>query len=94
MTELTTADREARLALGAGEDAKEVVIDGVRLAYADEGAGPPLLCLHAIGHGARDFAELRARFRGRCRVIALDWPGMRRCEAGGLRTQSKALGVW
>jgi 4,5:9,10-diseco-3-hydroxy-5,9,17-trioxoandrosta-1(10),2-diene-4-oate hydrolase len=75
MTELTTGDREARIALGAGVDAKEVVVEGVRLAYADEGAGPPLLCLHAIGHGARDFSEVRARFRERCRVIALDWPG-------------------
>ena len=75
MDELTTRDREARLALGAGEDAKEAVALGVRLAYSDEGAGPALLCLHAIGHGARDFAEVRARFRGRYRVIALDWPG-------------------
>lgn len=50
-------------------------VDGVKLAYDDEGQGPVLLCLHAIGHGARDFEDLRARFRDRFRVLALDWPG-------------------
>ena len=52
-----------------------VEIDGVRLTYDDEGQGPVLLCLHAIGHGARDFEGLRAQFKDRYRVIALDWPG-------------------
>src|SRR5262245_31035286 len=75
MTELTHEDRAARLALGAGSAAKDVVVDGVRRAFDEEGAGPAILCLHAIGHGARDYEDLRARFRGRFRVIALDWPG-------------------
>jgi pimeloyl-ACP methyl ester carboxylesterase len=64
-----------RSALGAEAPFKEVVVDGVRLAYDDEGSGPALLCLHAVGHGARDFAELRRRLRERHRVLALDWPG-------------------
>ncbi len=55
-------------------------IDGVRLAYDDEGQGPVLLCLHAIGHGARDFADLRRRFKDQFRVIALDWPGQGNSE--------------
>jgi pimeloyl-ACP methyl ester carboxylesterase len=63
----------ARRAVGARDG--EVTIDGVRLAYDDEGKGPPLVCLHAIGHGASDFAGLRRRLAGRYRVIALDWPG-------------------
>jgi pimeloyl-ACP methyl ester carboxylesterase len=75
MTELTGTDAEARIAIGAGAGAKDVVVDGVRLAYDDEGTGPALLCLHAVAHGARDFEGVRARFRGRCRVIAPDWPG-------------------
>ena len=75
MAHLTQADTDARAALGAAAGAKDVVVDGVRLAYDEEGSGPPLLCLHAIGHGAGDFAGVRERFRGRCRVIALDWPG-------------------
>ena len=65
----------ARTALGAGAAAKRVTIDGVRLAYRDEGAGPPLLCLHSIAHGSRDFEGLCERMRSRYRVIALDWPG-------------------
>ncbi len=68
-----------RMALGsgaAGKDVgKEVVLDGVRLAYDDEGAGPLLVCLHSIAHGARDFETLRQRLRGAYRVVALDWPG-------------------
>jgi 4,5:9,10-diseco-3-hydroxy-5,9,17-trioxoandrosta-1(10),2-diene-4-oate hydrolase len=51
------------------------MVDGVSLAFDDEGDGPPVVCLHAIGHGAADFARLRAHLRGRHRVIALDWPG-------------------
>jgi len=56
----------------------EIEIDGVRLAYDDEGAGPAVVCLHAIGHDARDFRRLRARLRPRHRVVALDWPGQGR----------------
>lgn len=65
----------ARAALGAGAAAKRVTIDGVRLAYRDEGAGPPVLCLHSIAHGSRDFEALGERLRAHYRVIALDWPG-------------------
>jgi len=54
---------------------RRIAIDGVELACDDEGAGPTLVCLHAIGHDARDFAPLRARLRSRMRVVALDWPG-------------------
>ena len=65
-----------RAAVGAdGVTGREIEVDGVRLAYDDEGSGPPLLCLHSIAHGARDFAPLRERLRTRARVIALDWPG-------------------
>jgi len=64
-----------RASVGATTPGKECVVDGVRLVYDDEGSGPPLLCLHAIGHGARDFADLRAALRARHRVLALDWPG-------------------
>jgi pimeloyl-ACP methyl ester carboxylesterase len=71
----------ARAAVGATPPWKEAVIDGVRLAYDDEGHGPAVVCLHAIGHGARDFAPLRARLRDRYRIIAPDWPGHGSSEA-------------
>ncbi len=64
-----------RSAAGASAPWREVTVDGVRLAYDDEGDGPVLVCLHAIGHGAADFAGLRARLRDRYRVLAPDWPG-------------------
>ena len=93
MDELARPDREARLALGAAADAKEVVVDGVRLAYDDAGSGPVLLCLHAIGHGASDFADLRARLGGRCRVIALDWPGHGRSGEDAVPATARRYGA-
>ncbi len=47
----------------------------MRLAFDADGHGPTLVCLHAVGHGASDFARIRERFQDRFRVIALDWPG-------------------
>jgi pimeloyl-ACP methyl ester carboxylesterase len=64
-----------RHALGASADRRFLTVDGVRLAYDDVGSGPTVVCLHAIGHGASDFARLAARLQGRHRVLSLDWPG-------------------
>lgn len=64
---------EGRQALGARGGRIEV--DGVSLAYDDRGVGPPVVCLHALGHGATDYADFAARISDRHRVIALDWPG-------------------
>ena len=65
----------AREALGAVLPYQQIEAGGVRLAYNDDGAGPAVVCLHAIGHGARDFAAVSLALRSRYRVIALDWPG-------------------
>ena len=70
-----------RHAVGASAARRFVPVDGVRLAYDDD--GPPdaspgrvtVVCLHAIGHGAGDFARLAARLGDERRVLALDWPG-------------------
>jgi 4,5:9,10-diseco-3-hydroxy-5,9,17-trioxoandrosta-1(10),2-diene-4-oate hydrolase len=64
-----------REALGATDGIRRVEVDGVSLAYSDGGDGPVVLCLHAIGHGARDYEPLAGRLRKNYRVIALDWPG-------------------
>src|SRR5882672_12355812 len=58
----------------AGARGKFADVLGIRPAYDDAGAGPPVVCLHAIGHGARDFAALSERLRSRFRVVALDFP--------------------
>ena len=52
-----------------------VVVDGVRLAVRRDGRGPPVVCLSAVGHDARDFDGLVDRLADRCEVIRLDWPG-------------------
>ncbi|MCL6592757.1 MAG: 2-succinyl-6-hydroxy-2,4-cyclohexadiene-1-carboxylate synthase [Alicyclobacillus sp.] len=56
--------------------AEWVVIDGVRW-YVDDPAGPlpPLLLLHGFTGSADSWADLRARWQGRFRCIAVDLPG-------------------
>ncbi len=66
---------DARNAVGAPEGCSFVTVKGVQLAYSDTGAGMPLVCLHATGHGARDFANLPDLLSRQVRVIAVDWPG-------------------
>jgi 4,5:9,10-diseco-3-hydroxy-5,9,17-trioxoandrosta-1(10),2-diene-4-oate hydrolase len=48
------------------------------MAAARWGSGPPVVCLHATGHGARDFEALAQRIGDRFVVFALDWPGQGR----------------
>ena len=72
---IETAAVPARSALGASAPWKEAVVKGIALAYDDMGRGDEIVCLHAIGHGARDFERLRHRFGRGYRVVALDWPG-------------------
>jgi len=64
-----------RAAVGAPSPYQRLTVDDVTLAYSERGAGPAVVCLHAIGHGAGDFTRLAARLADRHRVIALDWPG-------------------
>ena len=78
----TSLDERLPLAsVGVEGTGRELPVDGARLAYDDEGSGPVVLCTHAVGHGAGDFARFRARHRHRFRVIALDWPGQGRSPA-------------
>jgi pimeloyl-ACP methyl ester carboxylesterase len=71
-----TRDTKFRLAVGAQRPHKVAVIDGVTMAYSDSGGnGPVLICLPAIGHGARDCEGLSQRLASKYRVLALDWPG-------------------
>ncbi len=70
-----------RIELGATAPFRQVEVDGVKLTYNDDGFGPAIVCLHAIAHGAGDFAELREHLKNRNRVLALDWPGHGRSES-------------
>lgn len=64
-----------RAAVGAQEPVTWIEIDGRRLAAMRRGRGKPVLCLHAIGHGARDFEEFASLVGDTFEIIALDWPG-------------------
>jgi pimeloyl-ACP methyl ester carboxylesterase len=69
-------ETDFRSEVGAQEPRKSATVDGVLLAYTDTGgSGPTIVCLHAIGHGARDYADLSRRLSPDYRVIALDFPG-------------------
>lgn len=48
---------------------------GLPLAVRRSGTGPVVVCLHATGHGARDFDGLAGRLGGNFTFIAPDWPG-------------------
>jgi pimeloyl-ACP methyl ester carboxylesterase len=64
-----------RSAVGAQEPRSRISVGGVTIAYTDSGGvGPTIICLHAIGHGARDFEDLSRRLSPQYRVIALDFP--------------------
>ena len=67
-----------RAAAGVPGGAPRIVVDGVALAVSRKGNGPPLVCLHATGHGGGDFGALEAEVSGRFEVIRVDWPGQGR----------------
>ena len=75
------ADR--RSGVGAPDPVTWIDAGGTRLAVMRRGRGDPVICLHAIGHGARDFEPLAARVSGRFEIVAPDWPGQGRSPADG-----------
>ncbi len=58
--------------------ARQATVDGVTLAYLDQGAGtggPPVFCVHGLTRNARDFDAVIARLAPHRRVIAVDVAG-------------------
>jgi 4,5:9,10-diseco-3-hydroxy-5,9,17-trioxoandrosta-1(10),2-diene-4-oate hydrolase len=53
----------------------DIAAAGVKVAVTRSGCGPAVVCLHAIGHGARDFSKLAERLGHRFEFFAIDWPG-------------------
>lgn len=64
-----------RAACGAQEPVTWIEAAGTKLAAMRRGRGFPVVCLHAIGHGARDFEALANLAGDQFEIIAIDWPG-------------------
>ncbi|MEO7734315.1 MAG: alpha/beta hydrolase [Kofleriaceae bacterium] len=62
----STSSTERRFEIAAGNTSVHV---------SRRGHGPPVVCLHAVGHGERDFVRLAERLGDRFEIIAFDWPG-------------------
>jgi pimeloyl-ACP methyl ester carboxylesterase len=67
-----------RADIGVPEGSADIEVDGVRLAVAREGRGRAVVCLHAIGHGGRDFEVLTEELKSRFEIVRIDWPGQGR----------------
>ena len=72
-----------RAAAGAWDPVEHYDAAGTTIAVARKGDGPPVVCLHATGHGARDFEPLAERIGDRFEIVATDWPGQGKspCES-------------
>lgn len=74
---------DARAEVGAQVPFTRVQAAGREIAVTRRGKGRPVLCLHAAGHGARDFEPLAERVGDACEIIAIDFPGHGRSPADG-----------
>lgn len=78
MTLATPPTEPRRFALGASPKCRIISVGGVAIAYNDRGEGFPIIGLHAITHGSRDFEHVAGALASRWRLITLDWPGQGR----------------
>jgi 4,5:9,10-diseco-3-hydroxy-5,9,17-trioxoandrosta-1(10),2-diene-4-oate hydrolase len=53
------------------------------------GSGPPIVCLHAIGHGGADFLPLASRVCDRHELVIVDWPGHGASAGDGLPVRAR-----
>ncbi|MCB0637283.1 MAG: alpha/beta hydrolase [Lewinella sp.] len=58
------------------------VLDGIPIAFLDEGQGPPLVLLHGLGSNAKGFWKTIEGLKSTFRCIALDLPGYGRSGQG------------
>src|SRR5258707_1269582 len=78
MNHIVRESTPLRYASGAPEPAIWIEAAGAKLAVMRRGKGQPVVCLHAIGHGARDFEPVADLIAKDFEIIALDWPGQGR----------------
>lgn len=54
---------------------KDIVVNGLRLRYVDEGTGPVLVFIPGLTSRVEEYDRQVAAFRGKYRVLTLDFPG-------------------
>ena len=81
--ESAEAGEDALTQIGAQAPFTMLEIGERRIAVTRRGKGRPVLCLHAVGHGARDFEPLAERLKDTCEIIAIDFPGQGRSPKDG-----------
>src|SRR5579863_1860088 len=91
--EASPADQDKAI-LGVKEGCAHLELDGISLAWEESGEGVPVVCLHAAGHGGRDFRLLQQEAPAGCRLLLLDWPGHGRSSADSRSfTVERCVGV-
>jgi len=70
-----------RYEVGAGAQCRTVAAGGVAIAWEERGQGLPVVAMHAIGHGSRDYELVAERLSAHARFIAFDWPGHGRSDS-------------
>ena len=77
--------------LGVVEPFSLLAAGGTQIAVGRRGAGVPVLCLHAIAHGGRDFDAFADRVTGLgFEVVCADWPGQGRSPGDATGTPASA----
>ena len=56
-------------------------LDGLRLAFTDEGQGPTVIAIHGLPGSVRDWRWLAGALGGRVRLLRLDMPGFGESDA-------------
>jgi pimeloyl-ACP methyl ester carboxylesterase len=66
----------SRAAVGVQSPFRLIAADGAQVAVKGVGRGRPVVCLHATGHGARDYEAFSAKMASdEFEIICIDWPG-------------------
>jgi pimeloyl-ACP methyl ester carboxylesterase len=70
------APESSRRDAGVQKPLTLLAANGTEVAVSRRGTGMPVICLHATGHGGRDYASFEnVMARNGFEVFAVDWPG-------------------
>jgi pimeloyl-ACP methyl ester carboxylesterase len=76
MVNRSLAPKSLRSNVGVQQPLTLLAANGTEVAVNRQGRGVPVICLHATGHGGRDYAAFEnAMVRKGFEVFVVDWPG-------------------